>query len=143
MFSIRSVNNYDELANSELNSFKSDMPSMTKQEFKDDADINVIMERFGVTGVLPPLPLQPSFGDFSDIGNYQDVQNKLLAAERSFMSLPSEVRDRFGQDPLAFSNFATDPQNVDQLRDWGLMSPAPAPVAPVMVQVVESPPSID
>ena len=92
-------------------------PSMTQQQFKNDADINNIIAKFEVTGVLVD-PLQPAtripqFGDFSDMPSYQDAQNVLVQARNAFMSLPSDIRERFGNDPARYFDF------VQNLKEGG------------------------
>lgn len=86
-----------------------DQPSHTLQSFKDDADINCIIARFENTGVLvdPTVPVSrvPQFGDYSDMPSYQEAQNVLVAANNAFSSLPSKVRERFGNDPAAYFEF--------------------------------------
>lgn len=84
-------------------------PTMTQQQFKDDADINNIIAKFEVTGVLgdplQPATRMPQFGDFSEMPSYQEAQNVLVTARNAFMSLPSEVRERFGNDPEKYFDF--------------------------------------
>lgn len=86
-----------------------DQPSQTLQSFKDDADINCIIARFENTGVLvdPTVPVSrvPQFGDYSDMPSYQEAQNVIVAANNAFSSLPSKVRERFGNDPAAYFEF--------------------------------------
>ena len=40
-------------------------PSLAQQQFKDDVDINVLLERFKVTGVMPQGVVMPSYGVIS------------------------------------------------------------------------------
>jgi hypothetical protein len=49
-------------------------------------------------------------------------------AEVAFMSLPAGVRREFENDAVKFVDFASDPENLPQMRTWGL-APMPA-VAP-------------
>lgn len=101
--------------------------SRTIQSQAEDADINTIVRRFGLTGELPvarrvPLDIQHFDADV----DYRDCLEAVRAADSSFSSLPAEVRARFENDPARFVDFATDPKNLDQMRSWGL-----APAAPV------------
>ena len=84
-------------------------PSATLQSFKDDADINCIIARYENTGVLvdPTVKVTrlPQFGDYSDMPSYQEAQNVIVAANNAFSSLPSKVRERFGNDPAAYFQF--------------------------------------
>ena len=88
---------------------KFDQPSQTLQSFKDDADINCIIALFENTGVLvdPTVPVSrtPQFGDYSDMPDYQTAQNVIVAANNAFSALPSNIRERFGNDPAAYFDF--------------------------------------
>lgn len=96
-------------------------PSMTKQSFRDESNLNNIMKRFEKTGQLPNLISQdPSFGDFSDPISYQDSLNLVIKAGEQFAALPSRVRDRFGNDPQQFLMFVNDASNVDEMIRMGI-----------------------
>ena len=52
--------------------WSSSVPSMTQQQFKDEADINYIVSMYDSTGVMPTFhgdgqPSRPMFGDFQQI----------------------------------------------------------------------------
>jgi hypothetical protein len=72
----------------------------------------------------------------------------LSDAETAFMSLPAQVRREFDNDPLQFVDFASDPENVPQMRTWGLAppeavpEPPPAPQRVVIVDDRSSPSSV-
>lgn len=102
-------------------------PSLAIESQKEEADINTIVRRFGLTGELPltarvPFPLD---FDCDEILDYRECADRILQAERSFMSLPASVRSNFNNDPIAFADYASDPQNLPKLREWGLAPPAP------------------
>lgn len=106
--------------------WQSTVPSMTQQQFRDEADINYIISMYDSTGVMPTYhgdgqPAQPMFGDFAELpDNAQDVYNQMLAAKADFDSLPLDVRKRFDYDPAAFLAFVDDPNNLDELVAMGL-----------------------
>lgn len=110
-------------------------PSLTVQASAEEADINTIVRRFGLTGEIPvsnrvPFPNDVSFDELLD---YRTAWDRLIAAQRSFNSLPAQVRATFSHDPMAFADYAADPSNIDQLRTWGLAPPKaaePPPPAP-------------
>lgn len=104
--------------------------SMARQEFKEECDINTIMERYQTTGMLPANVHEPVYVDFSDIpDDLMGLMARLDEAQGAFMSLPARVRAEFDNSPQAFVDFATQPSNLEQLRAWGLAPPA-APKAP-------------
>lgn len=111
----------------------------TVQSGKDDADINVIVRRFGI-GANAPAPLRlPEFGDFTGIEDYQSALNQVIAGREAFDALPATVRARFGNDPGALWQFLHTPGNEDEARELGLLEPeSPAP-APMRVEVVNPP----
>jgi len=102
--------------------------SMTRQEFQDECDINALMARYEKTGVWPMLP--PSEPRYLDLAALHDVAPDLQAlmkikldADASFLSLPAHVRREFDNDAIRFVDFASDPDNLEQMRDWGLAPP--------------------
>ena len=111
----------------------------TKQEFKDECDLNVLMKKYEKTGVLPPARGQPRYVDAFDLPSYQEALTVLSEADRAFMALPARVRGEFDNDPEKFVAFASDPQNVDRLRSLGLADPVPPAPEPVSVRVVDPP----
>lgn len=105
--------------------------SATKQEFKDECDINSIMRRYITQGVLPTNVKVGRYGDFSGVGDYRECLETLETARSQFMALPSDVRKRFGNDPAAFLSFVSDKANLEEARKLGLLreEAAPPPVA--------------
>lgn len=118
-------------------------PSLTQQHFKDDADINVLLERFKVTGVMPTNIRLPSFGDFTGVSDYQSAANALLKAQDSFMQLPAQMRAQFHNSPQEFMEFCSDPANLPKMREMGLANPEqvrePVEVRVIPDKVVEPP----
>lgn len=112
-------------------------PSMTKQEFKDECDINVLMIRYQKTGLFPQHPgSQPRFVSNIDAPDYQTALNIVITAQDEFASLNSELRKRFDNDPAKFLEFVSDPANADELVALKLREPPPVEPGPVRVEVV-------
>lgn len=101
-------------------------PSMTQQQFKEDADINTIVERFGLTGKLPDDLRQPVAGDYEDVVDFQTAMNAVLAAKEEFMKLPGKIRARFENDPQQYLEFFEDERNRDEAIALGLIQPKTA-----------------
>lgn len=129
----RAAGLYDADAVSLDSGLRCEDPSLAIQSQKEEADINVIVERFGITGEVPvtsrvPFPVEV---DLDEVLDYRTCMDALNRAQASFMSLPAKVRATFGNDPVAFAEYASDPQNLNKLREWGLAPKAPAePSAP-------------
>ncbi|UDN67678.1 internal scaffolding protein [robinz microvirus RP_93] len=119
-------------------------PSLTRQEFAEECDINTLMKRYdahviGGPGNLPPV--EPMYVDFAEMP--QDLMGYLKfmeEAEASFMRLPAVVRKEFDNSAMEFIGFASDPGNLGQMRDWGLAPPAKVPDASAAVKAPESAP---
>lgn len=101
--------------------------SCTKQSHQAECDINTILKRYQKNGVLTHYA---KFGGHyedlpSDI-DYQAGMNAIIQAEDAFMSLPSQLRNRFSNDPARFLAFVQDPANAGELESLGLTRPKPA-----------------
>lgn len=110
-------------------SLPEDTVSKTKQEFKDDCDINRILSKYQRTGALSHFATYAgSYGDFSAC-DYQTAQNTLIRARQMFDALPSSVRNLVST-PAGFLDFVQNPANQEKMRELGLMPSKPVPVPP-------------
>lgn len=125
--------------NRTLFGFACEGESMTVQSDAIDADINVIVKRFGITGQLPQNLEYVTNVDLENApATYQDAIAILDKAKESFMEMPADVRAKFGNDPGLFMDFCSIPDNLPEMRKMGLAvpkkdepAPSPAPVPPV------------
>lgn len=99
--------------------------SRTKQAFKDESDINNILKRYNVTGILPDTSRAAlaHFGDFTNVPPYQDSLTTVIESQNAFMELPAVVRQRFGNDPHQLFQFLGDKNNRDEAIKLGFISP--------------------
>lgn len=111
--------------------------SLTQQSFAEDADINVLVARFGISdGAIPPAVADPRFyGDFSDVASFREALDLSRDAVDRFNQLPAKLRDRFGHDPMRLFEFVHDPENIEEAVTLGLLrreerAAEPPPVAP-------------
>lgn len=107
----------------------------TRQEFRDECDVNILMKRYQRTGVLPGDPASMRYGDFSSLPDFMEAMNTVARANEAFAALPAHVRKRFGNDPGEYVDFVADPKNIDEVRKLGLAKavevPSEAPTAPM------------
>lgn len=122
---LRTPYNYDMNAAGDESGLRCTDPTRTKQSFKEECDINTLVERFAITGEIPaadrvPLPIDVGTGM-----DFKDAMNQVVAARESFDQLPAKVRARFDNDPARFLDFVheDDPDNKLQLKKWGLLKP--------------------
>lgn len=108
--------------------------SMTKQEFKDQCDVNNIVDHFTRTGRLDAFrQAQGMYLDMTDLpGSYHESLNHVIAAREAFDALPATARARFNNDVQAFLDAAaSDPEAVFGPRDEnGMVVAQPTPEAP-------------
>ena len=135
---VRAPFNYDVDEASDASALGVFEPTLAQQQFKDECDINNILERFGVTGELPTNTRLPQYGDFSGITDYQSALNAVMEAQEAFMALPAAVRARFANDPAAFVDFCSDESNRDEAIALGLVA-----LDPTVQPVVESPKAVE
>lgn len=101
--------------------------SKTSQQFKDESDINNIVENFVKTGVLPDDVLarrQAIYGDAVNSGTYLEAMNIIARAKESFETLDAKTRERFEHDPAKLLDFMADPKNADECIELGLFPEA-------------------
>lgn len=104
-----------------------DEPSMTKQSFKDECDINNILSQFKMTGIISHInEQQPMFTDLPSDFDYQSSLHTIMQAEESFAALPSMVRDYFSNDPQQFLAAFGSEDGRAKLTEWGIITPKPA-----------------
>lgn len=123
-----------------------DSPSLTHQSFKDECDINKIIERLDVSGFLEDRGgRKPQYFDASQVPDYHTAMNQIIYAQSMFDELPADIRARFRNDPGEFVDFFQDPANQEEAISLGLAtsreggpersheagvgSPSPAPVS--------------
>ena len=137
MFELRVVGVYDSDMVSDETSFVCEGESMTHQEFKEESDINTIIDRFGIGENPVEAQKWVTNVDIADApNNYQDVMNQLNEARDQFMSIPARIRSQFDNDPAKFVDFVSDSSNIDEMIRLGLavarpiVEPDKAPVEP-------------
>lgn len=112
-----------------LHGFACEGESLTKQSFKDECDINNILRLQKNTGVVTHLNhAQGAFIDVTDAVDYQTAFAIVEDAREAFMSIPSEIRRRFDNDPAVFLEFMHNPANEQEIYDLKLaVRPEPDP----------------
>lgn len=119
-------------------------PSLTRQEFAEECDINTIMERYEKGGAISHVNRhEPRYLDTTLYPGLQASMDLFREAAREFNALPAQVRREFDNDPQKFVDFASDSANVDKLREWGLAEPLPEAEKPIKVEFVGTTPAGD
>lgn len=116
-------------------------PSMTRQEFANESNINYLVKAFGIDKVPPPPQVfDPAYyGDVTDIPDLATALNRIRDAQERFQALPASIRERFANRPELLWQFVADPANRAEASEMGLLAPIAAgtgetpPPAPIVV----------
>lgn len=137
---LRSAFNYDTDKASDESGLACRDVSLTQQQFKEESDINSIVNRFLKTGVLPTPTTFPQYVDFEGVFDYQSAMNLVRSADESFMRMDAKVRARFNNSPQEFLEFFANPANSEEAIRLGLAVPQPSTVTNVTVEDTASKP---
>ncbi len=123
-------------------------PSLAKQSMADECDVNQIMARYEKSGIVDHVnQFQGEYGDFTGVQSFQESIEQVQNATEAFMTLPARIRSDFENDPGKFLEFATDPKNLPQMREYGLAKterPAqPEPTPELELEPGEAAPAAD
>lgn len=82
--------------------------SETDQSFKDECDVNFIMER-ARRGIEPRTnPARPQFGDFSNVPTFQEAFEIVRQAGEEFKKLPAALRRELEDNPANLESITED-----------------------------------
>lgn len=100
--------------------------SMTCQSFKEDSDINLMIAKYGIDRVVEgdpfnPGSVKPRFDDFTNIPDYQTMNNQINAVNAAFEQLDAQTRAEFNNDPAELLAFIQDTNNRREAQEMGLL----------------------
>jgi len=108
--------------------------SRTVQADAAETDMNVIMDKYIKTGLVPQGLAEPFYGDASALPDFMEAQQIIIDARNAFEALPAKLRDRFHNAPENFLAFMEDEANYDEAVALGLLvlkeTPPEPPAAP-------------
>lgn len=118
-----------------------DKPSKTQQQFKDQVDVNKIIQKYKKTGDKSFLE-SSKLGVYSDTTMFKDYQsslNKVIDANNAFGALSSDIRLKFNNDPQQLITYLQNPKNKEESIKLGLRvkrdnsndAKTPDPITPI------------
>ena len=119
----RSAHNYDMDLASDQSGLKCLDASLTQQQFKEESDINTIVDRFMKSGVLPTPTNMPQYVDYEGVFDFQSAMNAVRAADENFMRMDAKIRARFNNSPQEFLEFFANTENTEEAIRLGLAIP--------------------
>lgn len=120
---LRTQHNYDMNEASDDAGLKCLDVTLTQQNFAEEADINTIVERFGITGQLPTNVRMPTYEDYTEVVDFQTAMNSIALAREAFDAMPANVRARFHNNPAEFVDFCSNEENKEEAKKLGLLKP--------------------
>lgn len=103
------------------------LPTLTQQQFKDQSDINKIMERYERTGTVTHLrnAAQGVYADLTTLPSYHEAMQTIVKANDAFDEVPASIRNKFDNDPQKLIDFLKDDKNNKEAVELGLKALAP------------------
>ena len=102
--------------------FKTVGESLTQQHFKEECDVINIIKRHDRNGIIEHVQRgQARYGDFSEVADYREALDLVRDAQDEFMTIPSDIRKKFDNDPGKFYEFVSNPDNKEELKQMGFI----------------------
>ena len=93
---------------------------VTEQGHMKECDVNYIIKKYDKTGLISHVNhVEAIYGDGSSM-ELMEAINLQKRARADFMELPSEIREKFDNDPVAFLAFMEDPTKIEESMEMGL-----------------------
>lgn len=104
-----------------------DVKSRTKTDGADRYEINAVVARSLKSGdpINHVSKIQPMYGDFTDSHTYGDSLNRIAEIQKTFSTLPAELRNKFNNDPSQLITFLKDQTKRDEAIKLGLVAKPP------------------
>lgn len=94
-----------------------DEMSPVQQHFRDQSDVNYIVDYWSRTGTFNSVNSSPAkYVDCTVFQDYQKALDILSDADRILESLPPAQRLKFHDDPVAFVEYFSDPAHVEEFE---------------------------
>jgi len=99
------------------------LPSRTQMQYKDQVNVNNIMKKFKKTGSITHLrnAKEGVYADLTQITDYAESLMQIKKADEAFLSIPSEIRNKFQNNPANLISYLKDPKNTEEAIKHGLL----------------------
>jgi len=111
----------------------------TKQSFKDECNINFIMKKYMRSGAIPPTNENGRYGEATGSDLFEAMQT-VAHANSLFAEMPSDIRNKFDNDPVKFLDYMDDDSKLEEQIELGLAQRIPTdPIQQVEIVNPQSP----
>lgn len=93
----------------------------TEQSHKTQCDINYILKDYQTKGIIRHANKNAGRYDDINVADFQEAMFLVKEAQQMFDDLPSQLRNKFGNDPAQFLGFVQNPDNADEMAELGLL----------------------
>lgn len=98
-------------------------PTRTKQDYKEECDINTIMRKYEATGIVSHVSaMQPFYADVLEYGDLQDAYAIMDKAQQAFDALPASLRQELDNDPRNLVGYISNPANKEKCIEYGIFN---------------------
>nr|WAE43863.1 MAG: internal scaffolding protein [Microviridae sp.] len=109
----------------------------TRQEFKDECDMNKIIARYTPELLIESYnAFKGTFGDATEVSDYAELRDQVLATEEWFDSLPAKIRSMFDNQVSNAVDYLENEANFDEAVKLGLL------VKPNVLEADKAPTSV-
>jgi phage internal scaffolding protein len=110
--------------------FETQGESLTQQQFQEETEINNILRSHDRNGVIEHIHRGNAiYADFSNVTDLSDAVIQIREAQQEFLNIPSKIREKFKNDAGEFFKFASNPDNLEEMREMGLANPKQESIA--------------
>jgi hypothetical protein len=106
--------------------FSNEIP-LTQQHFKDECDINTIVNRYRDTGEVTHLAKARGEYAYASSQSFSEAAFIVAEAKSEFEGLPSRIRAHFNNDAAEFLDAAQNPDRDSEMISLGLLEKPPEP----------------
>lgn len=108
-------------------------PSKAKQAEKNLYNPNFIIRQYWRDGDKTVFSRRRGiYADISDLGSmssFADVQSRMDMVNEAFLTIPAIEREKFGNNPMRWLDFANNPANLKWMQDYGFLPKADGDVS--------------
>jgi len=108
--------------------FTFDQPSLTKQSFTEECNINNIMKKYQKTGAIDHLNKHEASYGYASSDDFTKSMETVARGTNMFQELPSSIRNKFENDPAKFLEFVQNEENLVEMQELGLATKNPTQI---------------